>query len=85
MTFVKGQSGNPTGRPKQDPEIRDLARAKTPQAFKVIIDLLASDDEAIRLSAAKDIIDRAYGKAAQALDISGSIQSISVTVTEKKK
>ena len=60
-----GQVLNPGGRPKLDEEYKALVKANTVAAMQVVISLLSSDREDIKLKAAQEIIDRAYGKAAQ--------------------
>ena len=39
-SFRPGQSGNPTGRPKTDPTVRDLARQYTAEAIEVLVSIL---------------------------------------------
>lgn len=73
--FVKGQSGNPEGRPKTPQILKD----NLVKAADRLIKLLNSDDEKIQLSAAKDILDRVLGKAPQALEHTGEI-SVNQTV-----
>lgn len=58
--FPPGQSGNPGGRPKG---IAALARAHTDKAVQVLVDGMESDDERVKIAAAKEILDRGYGKA----------------------
>jgi hypothetical protein len=65
--FVKGKSGNPSGRPKVDIHIRDLARSHSPEAFDRLLTLMRSDDERVALSAIEQIHNRAHGKAPQAM------------------
>ncbi len=67
MPFQPGQSGNPTGRPKEDPLLKEMARAKTAEAFGVVLACLESADDKIRLKAAEIIMDRGHGKAPQAI------------------
>ena len=70
MPFVKGISGNPSGRPRMTDEQRqalEMLRAATPTAVQYVLDTV-QDAEAkpeIRLRCAEIILDRVYGKAAQ--------------------
>ena len=67
MPFAPGQSGNPAGRRKLDPRIREMFQAKGEEAFNVISKHMGSDDARISLNAAELLLERAYGKVAQAL------------------
>jgi hypothetical protein len=60
--FQKGTSGNPGGKPKGE-DVRAMARKNTKKAFERILELIDSDDERVAFAAAKEVIDRAYGKA----------------------
>lgn len=65
-----GQSGNPKGGPKIPQQVRDAIQAATPKAVEVLVDLLVnSDNEKIRVTCAQTLLDRAYGRAAQAVDV----------------
>ena len=73
--FPKGKSGNPGGRPTEkivtpDGEIinlRELARSYTLEAVSVIAGCLKSSDEKVALAASQTMLDRGWGKAAQAI------------------
>lgn len=73
MAFVKGVSGNPSGRPKVVKTLRDLARAHTDSALKTLVDIMQSEAQppASRVAAAKELLDRGYGKAPQPMDGDG--------------
>ena len=71
--FAKGRSGNPGGRPKVEGEIRELAQKHGPDALKRLVELMKSENERVAVAAAQVILDRAYGKPQQALQIDGDI------------
>lgn len=64
-----GGSPNPAGRPTMPAEIRQALEAATPKALARLIELLDSDDERTVLVAAKELMDRAYGKAPAAVTV----------------
>lgn len=66
--FVKGQSGNPGGRPKVAGAIREMAQALCPEAIAAIHELArTSPDEKVRLAAWRELLDRGIGKAPQSI------------------
>ena len=73
--FSAGKSGKPSGRPKKTAEqitLEALCKAKTPDALDTIVEIMQrGENERNRLAAAQYIIDRAHGKAPQALELSG--------------
>ena len=62
--FPKGQSGNPGGRPKTDPEVKALLKGATPAAAQLLIQLMEDPDNRpeLRKACAESILDRVYGK-----------------------
>lgn len=73
MPFEKGKSGNPGGRKKGENPLVDLARAHCEEAMLGIIDLSKNaKDDKIKLRAKEIIIERAWGKAVQAMELSGA-------------
>lgn len=65
MPFKAGQSGNPHGRPKEDAEIKALAREAAPEAMQRLIQIMRGDDNKLAKAAADSVLDRAIGKPAQ--------------------
>jgi hypothetical protein len=68
-TWVKGQSGNPAGRPALPAEFREQIRSHTPAAIRVLVDALKDPDARVRVAAAKELLDRGHGKPATVADV----------------
>lgn len=71
MAFQKGISGNPGGRPKEDAEVKALARSCGPEAIQKLVELMRGDDRRTALAAALALLDRGFGKPSQAVEMSG--------------
>jgi hypothetical protein len=67
MKFEKGQSGNPGGRPKEVEEVKALARQHGPAAIAKLAQLMECGSPRTEVAAAQALLDRGYGKPAQAI------------------
>ncbi len=63
--FKPEQSGNPSGRPKSDKTIRDLAKIHTEDALKTLSEIVKNPkaSDTARVQACNAILDRGWGKA----------------------
>lgn len=79
--FVKGQSGNPSGRPAMPPEIRKMLYSAAPDALQLLMDTVADEStpKPLRIDCAKTLLDRAYGKPAQAVSVDASVGATVMT------
>ena len=68
--FIKGKSGNPGGRPKVSEAVKKMLKDATPKAAKLLIETITNEKANIniRIDAAKEILNRVYGKATQPID-----------------
>lgn len=68
--FQKGQSGNPSGRPKIVGEIRDIARQHTADAMTALAQIVKDKKapQSARVAAATQLLDRGYGKPTQHIE-----------------
>lgn len=82
MPFVKGKSGNPSGRKKLSNEerearasIAELARQYTHEALQELLRMARDEDTPLnlRVNIWHDLLDRGHGKPAQALDLSHTL------------
>ncbi len=67
MPFQKGKSGNPGGRPKVAKDVQALARTHTKTAIETLVKCMQTADPRTRVAAAQALLDRGYGKPAQAV------------------
>lgn len=68
MPFQKGQSGNPGGRPREDNEIKQLARDASAEAINRLVAWMRSDNPKASVTAAQAIIERGFGKPSQPIE-----------------
>src|SRR5689334_24517326 len=64
-----GTSPNPGGRPRVVADIQTLARQHAPAAVQALVEALS--DPKTKVPAAVAILDRAYGRAQQAVSLGG--------------
>ena len=68
-SFQPGRSSNPNGRPKVCAEIRDAAREHGAACIEQLVKMAGipgtrgASNEAVRLGAVRELLDRGYGKA----------------------
>ncbi len=66
--FKPGQSGNPGGRPKALKEFQEWLRENAlEKAQQALLDCLDSKDDKVRMMAVKEVSDRLFGRAPQAI------------------
>ena len=76
-----GSSGNPNGRPKVDPNLKEAAKAHTMDALNTLVDIMkhgAKDSD--RLAAASIILDRGHGKATQHIEVGDNSSLVDLLV-----
>lgn len=76
--FEKGKSGNPSGRPKKPPELRDLADKSLAEIQKIVE---TTENEKIKADLCKWLYEMQYGKATQRQEVDGSISTDALVVT----
>lgn len=88
--FKPGKSGNPNGRPKKLPHLDKLLDDVLGEekdgitAAEAILKALRSKATKGDVRAAEILLDRAYGKAKQTMDINNSISGVDQIVIKRK-
>lgn len=72
-----GPSPNPGGRPAIVAELRELAREHTSEAIETLISVMRdkSAPPASRVTAAREVLDRGYGRPAMELALDASLNT----------
>lgn len=88
MTFVKGKTGNPGGRPKQSKDEKDFKQACrdfSMKAFDILVNWAnGKKNPQASIKAVEVILERGYGKPSQEVSIQG-VGDIIVNVIRKEK
>lgn len=85
MAFEKGKSGNPGGRPRENNEVKALARQHTKTAIERLSYWLMSDNPKASVAAAIALLDRGFGKPTQAIELDGEVRNYVVSMPETTK
>jgi len=67
--FAPGISGNPGGRPKLPAEMREIFQSRGLEAAEILVKHLRASDPRVSVAAAREILDRAYGKPVQSINV----------------
>ena len=73
--FSPGQSGNPTGRKKENPEVMGILRAATPEAARRLVELIHDKNAKYAIQACNSVLGRVLGKPLQ-------MQAVAVDVND---
>ena len=72
MPYKKGQSGNLRGRPKENYEVKQLAREYTREAIQRLVVWMRSNNPKASVTAANALLDRGHGRPAMSGPDQGS-------------
>jgi hypothetical protein len=88
--FKKGQSGNPNGRPKM-PNLKEACAAVLADekdgmtALDAVLKALRNKAIKGDVRAAQELMDRAYGKSTQAIDLNAQVNSKTLVMVVSDK
>lgn len=75
--WVKGQSGNPKGRPVKDRSLSAICRTFTEEAVETLVEVMRTGDKPMeRVAAATVLLDRGWGRPSQQMDVTIELQKL---------
>jgi hypothetical protein len=86
MPWVRGQSGNPGGRPRAVVEVTELARQETAASIRALVRVRDAEDTppAAVVAAATALLDRAWGRPPQAITTDPATNPIALHLVAAK-
>lgn len=85
MTFVKGQSGNPGGRPKGFTDFKRECEQRSARALELLDDAIGLGPSPVAIEAAKLLLAYAWGKPTQIVDVKGDLNLTITKVLEEAR
>lgn len=79
--WTKGISGNPRGRPKADYTLAAEAKKHTKKALQALVEIVSDRESPQRVSAARELLDRGWGKSPLVLAGAGGVGPAELTIT----
>lgn len=70
---MKGQTGNPRGRPRENEDVRAAAREHTAEAIARLADWMRSDDPRASIAGCTALLARGWGQPSQPMDHTGTL------------
>ena len=83
--FIKGKSGNPAGRPKDNPEVKEILKAACPQAAQELVKYIHDKNPKIALCAITEILNRVYGRPVQNANVQMDVAITPASILEAIK
>jgi hypothetical protein len=84
--YRPGQSGNPGGRPGVVKELRERAREYSQQALDVLVAALSHKNVYARIAAAKELLDRGYGRPVTQVELQAhGLRPIEIVIAQRSE